>query len=149
MVLRAYQFALDPAVEQAALLASHCGAARFAYHWGLAHGKTVLDQRSAERSYGLGEDQLTPSVSWSAYSLRKTWNAAKDEVAPWWGENSKKAYASGVANLVTALDNWHRSRTGKRAGRALGFPGLSPSAVARRAGSLPAPSAWSSPIVAM
>lgn len=121
-VLQAYQFALDPTSEQQAALRSHCGAARFAYNWGLAQVKTVLNQREAERSYGTAEDQLTPVMSWSAYSLRKAWNSAKCEVAPWWGENSKEAYSSGLANLATALDNWNKSRTGKRAGRKMGFP---------------------------
>lgn len=82
----------------------------------------MLNQRRAERSYGIGEDDLTPSMSWSAYSLRKSWNAAKNEVAPWWGENSKEAYASGVAHLATALENWNESRTGKRCGTRAGFP---------------------------
>ncbi|MDP9640380.1 putative transposase [Actinopolyspora lacussalsi] len=103
-------------------MSSHCGASRFAYNWGLARVKAVLDQRVAEASYGVAEDQLTTTVSWSAYSLRKAWNAAKNEVAPWWGENSKEAYATGLANLADALGNWHQSRTGKRAGKTVGFP---------------------------
>ncbi|WP_438388729.1 IS607 family element RNA-guided endonuclease TnpB [Actinopolyspora saharensis] len=121
-VVRAYQFALDPTSRQQAMLSSHCGAQRFAFNWGLARVKAVLDQRAAERSYGLDEDQLTPAVSWSAYSLRKAFNAVKHGVAPWWGENSKEAYASGLANLADALGNWHQSRTGRRAGRRVGFP---------------------------
>ena len=43
--------------------------------------------------------------------MRKAWNAAKTTVAPWWAENSKEAYASGCANLSTALGN-------RRGGRA-------------------------------
>ncbi|GAB3550763.1 putative transposase [Actinopolyspora lacussalsi] len=121
-VLQAYQFALDPTPQQRAMLSSHCGASRFAYNWALAQVKAVMNQRVAEASYGVAEDQLTPVMSWSAYSLRKAWNAAKHEAAPWWSENSKEAYASGLANLATALDNWHKSRTGKRAGRGVGFP---------------------------
>jgi putative transposase len=65
---------------------------------------------------------LTPSVSWSAYSLRKDWNRVKDEVAPWWAENSKEAYSSGLANLATALGNWSDSGNGSRKGRRLRFP---------------------------
>ncbi len=121
-VLQAYQFALDPTGQQQAMLSSHCGAARFAHNWGLAQVRAVLNQREAERSYGVPESELTPSLNWSAYSLRKAWNAAKDEVAPWWGEDSKEAYASGLANLADALGNWHKSRTGKRAGKRIGFP---------------------------
>lgn len=121
-ILQAYQFALDPTQAQDAALRSHCGGQRRAFNWGLARIKANLAQRDAERSYGLAEDQLTPPVSWSAYGLRKDWNQAKGEVAPWWAENSKEAYSSGLANLATALGNWADSKKGKRKGRKLGFP---------------------------
>ncbi|MGH3720284.1 MAG: hypothetical protein ACRDRI_15855 [Pseudonocardiaceae bacterium] len=45
-----------------------------------------LDQRAAERSYGITEDQLTPAVSWSVFGLRRAWNAVKAQRAPWWAE---------------------------------------------------------------
>ncbi|MEU6265110.1 IS607 family element RNA-guided endonuclease TnpB [Saccharopolyspora shandongensis] len=121
-VLQAYRFALDPNPSQEQALRSHCGAQRFAYNWGLVHVKAVTDQRAAEASYGVAHDELTPALNWSAYSLRKLWNTAKNTVAPWWGENSKEAYSSGLANLATALGNWDASRKGKRKGRKLGFP---------------------------
>jgi putative transposase len=47
--------------------------------------KANLGQREAENSYGLAAADLTPPVSWSLYSLRRDWNNAKDEVAPWLG----------------------------------------------------------------
>ncbi|TDD53167.1 IS607 family element RNA-guided endonuclease TnpB [Saccharopolyspora elongata] len=122
MVLQAYRFALDPSPGQEAGLRSHCGAQRFAFNWGLGRVKASLDQRRAEASYGLDADGLTPLVSWSAYGLRKGWNQAKDAVAPWWQENSKEAYSSGLANLATALRNWDDSKKGTRRGRKLGFP---------------------------
>lgn len=109
MIVQAYRFALDPSVAQEWALRSHCGAQRFAFNWGLARVKANLAQRDAEVSYGIAGDDLTPSLNWTAYSLRKNWNAVKDEVAPWWGENSKEAYASGLANLATALTNWNDS----------------------------------------
>ncbi|GAA0534026.1 IS607 family element RNA-guided endonuclease TnpB [Saccharopolyspora thermophila] len=121
-VIQAYRFALDPTPSQESTLRSHCGAQRFAYNWGLARVKAVMNQREAEASYGVPEDERTPALSWSAYSLRKDWNQAKFEVAPWWGENSKEAYSSGLANLATALKNWGDSRSGKRKGRKAGFP---------------------------
>jgi putative transposase len=121
-ILQAYQFALDPTPAQDAQLRSHCGGQRYAYNWGLALVKANLGQREAEKSYDIPDDQLTPTLSWSAYSLRKDWNQAKDDVAPWWGENSKEAYASGLANLATALKNWADSRTGKRRGPRVRFP---------------------------
>lgn len=121
-VVQAFQFALDPTDAQRAGLVSHCGAARFAFNWGLARVKAALDQREAERAAGVAEGELSPAVSWSAYSLRKAWNTVKHEVAPWWAENSKEAYASGLANLADALSNWKASRMGQRAGKPMGFP---------------------------
>jgi putative transposase len=121
-VVHAYRFALDPTPVQEAGLRSHCGAQRFAFNWGLASVMANLGQREAERSYGVCEAELTPSLSWSAYSLRKIWNDVKGEVAPWWAENSKKAYASGLANVAAALGNWTDSKTGKRKGPRVRFP---------------------------
>ena len=98
-VIRAFLFALDPTDAQAEAFRSHFGAQRFAYNFGLELIRANLDQRAAERSYDIGEDQLTPPVSWSAFSLRRAWNEVKDVRAPWWAHNSKEAYSSGLANL--------------------------------------------------
>ncbi|MGW1678103.1 helix-turn-helix domain-containing protein [Saccharopolyspora sp. NPDC002376] len=106
--IQAYRFALDPNPVQETALRSHCGAQRFAFNWGLNRARANLDQRRAEKSYGVPLDDLTPLVSWPAYSLRKDWNTVKAEVAPWWPENSKEAYSSGLANLATALANFER-----------------------------------------
>ena len=92
------------------MLASHCGAVRVAFNWGLAQVKANLAQREAERSYGIADDRLTPALSWSMPALRKRWNQVKDEIAPWWAGNSKEAYASGLARLADALANWRDSR---------------------------------------
>jgi putative transposase len=120
--IQAYRFTLDltPAQERAVL--AHAGAARVAYNWALARVKAVMGQRAAERTYGIPDDQLTPAVSWSLPALRKTWNAAKHEVAPWWAECSKEAFNTGLDALARGLKNWADSRTGKRAGRPAGFP---------------------------
>lgn len=120
--VQAYQFALEPTDAEADMLRSHCGAQRKAYNWGLAWVKANLAQRAAERSYGIPEDQLTPSLNWSAFSLRKDWNAAKHEVAPWWADNSKEAYSSGLANLADGLSHWKSSKNGQRRGRKVRFP---------------------------
>lgn len=70
-------------------MASHAGAARFAYNAGLAHVKEALDN---------GE-----SPEWSHYSLLRWWNKNKDTLAVngdtgvvWWGQNSKEAYSMGL-----------------------------------------------------
>jgi len=121
-VIRAYLFALDPTDAQAEMFRSHCGAQRYAYNFGLALVRANLDQRAAERSYGITDDQLIPAVSWSAFGLRKIWSETKNERAPWWAQNSKEAYSSGLANLAAALSNWSSSKTGQRAGRKIAFP---------------------------
>ncbi|WP_326637818.1 IS607 family element RNA-guided endonuclease TnpB [Streptosporangium sp. NBC_01755] len=120
-VQQAYRYALDPAPAQAGALFSHGGAARFAFNWALGLVKAALSQREAEKTYGVPTELLT-EVPWSLYELRKLWNAAKDTVAPWWAENSKEAYNSGLEALARALRNWSDSRKGKRKGRKIGFP---------------------------
>ena len=113
-MLEAVRVALDPTPAQERRLASHAGGARFAYNAMLAHVKAAMDK---------GEEQ-----GWSFYSLRKRWNADKDALAvnvdsePWWAENSKEAYSSGIEALAKGLSNWSKSRKGDRKGHKVGFP---------------------------
>ncbi|MGW0215313.1 IS607 family element RNA-guided endonuclease TnpB [Micromonospora chokoriensis] len=120
--IQAYRFALDLTSRQERDVLAHAGAARVAHNWALAKVKAVMDQRSAERSYGVPDEALTPSLSWSLAGLRKAWNAAKPGVAPWWGEVSKEAFNTGLDALARGLKNWADSRKGGRAGRPVGFP---------------------------
>ncbi|HWS94511.1 MAG TPA: helix-turn-helix domain-containing protein, partial [Mycobacterium sp.] len=127
-VAQAYQFALDPSPTQVDALRSHAGARNFAYNTMLAAVKANLDQRAAEKTYGLAGEELTACLGWSMRSLRNEWNRIKDVKAvrgdgtPWWEENSKAAYASGCQCLANALDNWSQSREGRRRGPRVGFP---------------------------
>jgi putative transposase len=127
-VAQAYRFALDPTPAQEQALRSHAGARNFAYNTMLAAVKANLDQRAAEKTYGLSGDGLTPCLGWSMRSLRDEWNRRKHTVAvrgdgtPWWEDNSKEAYASGCQSLANALDNWSQSRNGRRKGPRVGFP---------------------------
>jgi hypothetical protein len=73
-MLRAYRFALNPTPAQVQLLASHCGAARKAFNEALAQVKRCLDQREAERSYGVADEQLT-GVPWTLPALRRWWES--------------------------------------------------------------------------
>ena len=113
-MLEAVKVALDPTPTQERLLLSHAGAARFAFNVMLAHVKDSIDR---------GE-----KPEWSFWSLRKRWNAEKDTLAvdaegsPWWQENSKEAYSSGIEALSKGLSNWSKSRKGDRKGRKVGFP---------------------------
>ncbi|MEQ4305893.1 IS607 family element RNA-guided endonuclease TnpB [Plantactinospora sp. B6F1] len=120
--IQAYRFALDLTPGQERDVLAHAGAARVAHNWALAHVKAVMDQRTAERSYGVPDELLTLSLSWSLAGLRKAWNAAKHEAAPWWRECSKEAFNTGLDALARGLGSWSDSRSGKRAGRPVGFP---------------------------
>jgi putative transposase len=121
-VMQAYRFALHPSPALERSLWSHAGAARFARNHMLGLVKAVLDQRAAERTYGIAEDGLTPCLGWSLPALRRAWNARKATYAPWWGENSKEAYNTGLDSLARSLDAWSKSRKGQRAGSGIGFP---------------------------
>lgn len=113
-MLEAVMVALDPTPAQERLLLSHAGAARFAYNAGLAHVRAAIEAKE--------------KPEWSLYGLRRWWNANKDTLAvnadgtPWWRENSKEAYSSGLESLANALSNWSKSRKGERKGRRVGFP---------------------------
>jgi putative transposase len=102
----------DP--DREALVRSHFGARRKAFNWGLAQVKADLDAKAVDPAH--------ESVGWDLGSLRKVWNRAKDEVAPWWATDSKECYSSGLADLARALDNRKASKNGTRQGRRVGFP---------------------------
>lgn len=109
-----FEVAWPDDAERAALVRSHFGARRFAYNWGLARIKADMNATVTDSDHD--------SVNWELGALRKVWNRAKDEVAPWWAVNSKECYSSGLADLAQGLANWKASRTGKRKGRQVGFP---------------------------
>jgi putative transposase len=111
--MEAFDFALDPTAAERRLLASHAGARRFAFNWGLGVVKNRLNA---------WEHDPDVQVPWTLAQLRKEWNAAKDQVAAWWSECSKEAFSSGLADLAAALDAWAKSRRGERKGRRVGFP---------------------------
>ena len=111
----AVKIRLDPTPRQERMLASHAGAARFAYNAGLAHVKDALENGEAPE--------------WSHYALRRWWNANKDALAVnpatgvvWWSQNSKEAYSMALRDLAQALSNWAKSRKGQRKGKRVGFP---------------------------
>ena len=118
-VHQAYRFALDPTASQWRALASHCGAARFVFNWGLEQVQAAIALQAFKLCmYG----EVRSELGWSLPALRREWNRNKAIVAPWWAVNSKEAYSSGLAALATALKNWSDSRRGARAGEPVGFP---------------------------
>ncbi|MFE0673412.1 IS607 family element RNA-guided endonuclease TnpB [Streptomyces sp. NPDC058867] len=135
-VVQAFRFALDPNANQEAALRSHCGAARAAYNWAVGWVTASWWQRRAEETYGIPEESLTEWRPWSLPSLRKAFNAAKHtdpRFAPWWEENSKEAYNTGLANASAAFDNYAKSKNGKRRGKRMGAPRFKPKRKARLA----------------
>ena len=121
-VTRAVKFNLDPTPSQERLLRSYCGAVRVAHNWALSQAKENLSVRATERGSGVADANLTPSLSWSKFSLQREWNAAKADVAPWWSDVSTHAFGSGVIAAAAGLANFSNSRKGTRVGRAVGFP---------------------------
>lgn len=121
MALEGVRVALDPTPEQERAMLSHAGAARMAFNAGLARVKEQLSARDEARAAGAPVESL-PQVEWNLYALRRWWNSAKRELAPWWAENSKEAYSSGLDSLARALKAFSDSRSGKRRGPRAGFP---------------------------
>ena len=133
LVHQAFRFELGPSDAARSALASHAGAARFAYNWGLATVSEALAAHRALTALALRQgatatearawaDEVGGPVPWTLPALRRRWNAAKAEVAPWWAENSKEAYSSGLDALARALKGFFDSRSGERRGRPVGFP---------------------------
>jgi hypothetical protein len=92
-VARGFRFEVEPtSPEQRSRIAQQFGGRRFAHNWALAQVKANLDACQADPGILL--------LAWNAYRLRKQWNQAKHQVAPWWRACSKEAYASGIADLV-------------------------------------------------
>jgi len=129
-VHQAFRFALDPSDRTRSCLASHAGASRFAYNWGLALVKARLEAREQIREAALRElladDEVerlarTLELPWNLPALRRAWNREKATAAPWWAENSKEAYSSGLDALARALEAFAKARSGERGGT-VGFP---------------------------
>ena len=106
--MKAFKTELDPNNVQTTRLRQHCGAARWAYNWGLERIKQAAEA---------GE-------KWpSAIDLHKQLNAIKGtDALPWAYEVSKCAFQEALRNLETAVKNWSASKSGKRKGPKLSFP---------------------------
>jgi putative transposase len=114
-IARGWRFEVEtPTPWQRSLVQQHFGARRFAYNWALAQVRANLNARMVDPS--------VQPLAWDLPTLRRAWNQAKAEVAPWWPCCSKEAYASGIADLVAALNAWSASKHGRRAGSRVGFP---------------------------
>jgi putative transposase len=79
----------------------------------LGQVKANLDARAA--------DPPVPLLAWDFYELRRAWNQAKDQAAPWWRCSSKEVYAAGITDLVTALGPARTPRRAAAPARPVGF----------------------------
>jgi putative transposase len=127
-----FRFALAPTPSQAALLARHAGASRFAYHQSL---RLVTDALAAQR--------VDPHVRvpWSAFDLINAFNAWKRSEAAgrvfavasdgtitkqvigieWRGEVCAQVFEEAAVDLGRALGAYAEAKGGRREGR-IGFP---------------------------
>jgi putative transposase len=122
-IKQGYRVELDPSIEQRVRLGQHAGLSRVVENFCLDLVKAALDQREAERSYGVPEAMLTP-VPWSAPALEKAWRATHRTRYPWFTEAGLSSRVPKEACRVRAagLKNWVQSGKGARRGRRVGFP---------------------------
>lgn len=135
-VLRAYRYALDPTQAQLPDLARHAGAQRWAYNYALGR-KVEAHQawRAAVEELvagGVEEAEARTRIKTplpNAAATGKHWRtergdaaAGTDGVCPWWREVSSYAISTGFRNADAAWRNFLDSRSGKRSGRAVGYP---------------------------
>lgn len=113
-IVKGWVVRLAPSEEQTTQFRRDDGARRFAYNWAVEE----IDRAFRDGNKTAEYDQAV----WSHACLRKRWNGVKDQIAPWWPHCSKEAFSNGIADAVTALRNWHASKTGEREGRTMGFP---------------------------
>lgn len=106
-VVQAFRFELAPNDRQRGALASHAGASRYAWNWGLGRCKEALEAK-----------ERLPS----APQLHREWNVWKRTGAPWWVEVSKCAPQEAFRDLHQAFKAFFASRKGQRAGPRVGFP---------------------------
>jgi hypothetical protein len=99
--------------RQVVCLAGHAAA------MGVAVSRVVSEVGSGLNGH---RAKLLGPLPWTLPALRRAWNQAKQSVAPWWADNSKESYNSGLDALARGPDAWAKSRRGARKGRRVGFP---------------------------
>ncbi|GGV51338.1 transposase [Streptomyces spectabilis] len=143
-VLKAYRFTLDPRPAQVEMLLRHAGAARWAFNHAL--GIKVAAHQEWRRQVQALVDQGVPEAEArrrvkvpvpSKPTIQKHLNSIKgdsrkgglpegalgpERPCPWWHEVNTYAFQSAFADADRAWQNWLDSRSGKRAGRAVGYP---------------------------
>ncbi len=128
-----FKFCLDPTVEQYQVLARHAGAARFAFNQCLHMVKTAFTQRKTDPD---------TDVPWTGFDLINAFNAWKKTADAgriftvdmsgeaaivvsglrWRHQVCQQVFEEAAVDCGRALAAWSDSRSGKRAGKKVGFP---------------------------
>src|SRR3982074_665880 len=100
--MRAYRFAVDPSAAQARALEPHAGAARCSRSTGRSREVTANIGRTDAPNAPTAWMVRTSLLRWDGTCprLRRAWNAAKSEIAPWWSECSKEAFNTGLDGVA-------------------------------------------------
>ncbi|HEY9440141.1 MAG TPA: RNA-guided endonuclease TnpB family protein [Streptomyces sp.] len=123
-VRQGFRVELAPTLEQRARLAQHAGLSRVVENFCLEKAKAALSQREAEKTYGVPDTDLTP-VPWSAPALERLWRIEHPTRFPWYLEDGLSSRVPKEACRVRSagFKNFFDSRSGKRKGVKVGFPG--------------------------
>lgn len=144
--MRAFRFALDPNPVQLDSMRRHVGNARLAFNFALgmkisAH-QEWRDKVQLQIAAGVDEAAARKSVKVRVpgrFDVQKYFNQVRGDnrvpggfgdpelqgpapAAPWFHEVGTYAFQAAFADADTAWKNWIDSITGKRAGRAIGYP---------------------------
>jgi putative transposase len=110
---QSFKYRIDPTPEQERLLWSAIGGSRFAYNHLLGLVKDNWAQVRAEKQVSEdGETHATQYVSTNHFGLLYLWAEVRDEVAPWWEENSAQSYNDAALRLSKSFTNWRKGRAG-------------------------------------
>ena len=110
MIQQAYLFALDPTQAQAATLASHAGARRYAFNWAHAMIAAAADARQAQKDAGLepdiaipGQFEVGPAWTRCRSARKQAWTAPPSPMSwPGWKQpvcsNASPAASTAARN---------------------------------------------------
>ncbi|HVK26138.1 MAG TPA: RNA-guided endonuclease TnpB family protein [Actinokineospora sp.] len=118
-----FRVELAPTDVQRVRLGQHAGLSRLVENFALERVKAALDQRAAEKTYGVPDGELIP-VPWSAPALESAWRAVHPRLFPWFADAGLSSRVPKEACRVRAAGFrvFFDSRSGKRKGRGMGFP---------------------------
>ena len=111
-VTQAYRYRIDPSTTQLQALSSHLGGSRFMYNHLRARVSQNWAQVKAEKEASGDGSHATEYLSTSHFGFLYQWSGVRDEVAPWWGENSTQAYNDAAQKLSKAFTNFRQGRAG-------------------------------------